>query len=117
MEMLISIAILGVAFVAILQTFSTGFQGLNRSEARAIAALHARSTLETVAARQPLEPGEWEGELDARYRWAAAVRPYEAEEAAAAADAPVVAYEIDVLVTWGANQSLRLQSLRLGQPQ
>ncbi len=111
--MLISIAILGVAFVAILQTFGTGFRGLNRSEAHAIAALHARSTLEAVAARQPLEFGEWAGDLDERYRWTAIVRPYEDESAA---DGPVDAYEIEVVVSWGENQSFRLKTLRLGAP-
>ena len=45
LEVLIALVIMALAMTALVQSFSTGLDGINRGEARVIAILHARSKL------------------------------------------------------------------------
>jgi general secretion pathway protein I len=113
LEMLVALTILAVAFGAILQAFGTGFRGLRATESQAVAVMHARSTLEAVAAIAPLEPGEFSGDYADGYRWIAHIRPYQEENADEAALPLLVTYEIEVTVTWDTDRRVSLKTLRL----
>jgi hypothetical protein len=115
--MLVALTILSVAFAAVLQAFGTGFRGLRASESHAVAVMHARSTLDAVAATVPLEAGELSGSYDDGYRWIARIRPYQSEEEAEARLQRLLPYEIEVIVSWEGDRSVSLKTLRLAPRQ
>ena len=75
LEVLIALVILALAMTALVQSFSTGLDGINRGEARVIAILHARSKLAEFTARSELSEGDWSGEFANGYRWQAILAP------------------------------------------
>ncbi|MFQ6017534.1 MAG: prepilin-type N-terminal cleavage/methylation domain-containing protein [Kiloniellaceae bacterium] len=113
LEVLIAFTILAVALVALLQAFSSGFRGLGAAEANAIAVIHARSKIAEIGPLIPLEAGTHDGLFDDGFRWFAEIRPYGPDAEAESEALPVIAYEIEMTVSWEGGQGVTLTTLRL----
>lgn len=111
LEVLFALVVLGLAMTALIQSFSTGLDGIGRGEQRVIATLHARSKLEEFSARPDLELGEWSGVFDNGFRWQVSKTPAvldfvasesesEAEGAAPVPPPPEGLNELVVRVVW-----------------
>lgn len=113
LEILVAFTIMAVMLTTLLQAFGTGLRNLDRAQDYAIATMQARSVLEQVGSLIPLQPGEYDGELDNGSRWHVVV-------AARIADAPglgqavdLIDYVVDVAVTWQDERRVTLRTLRL----
>ena len=116
LEIIVAVAILAVSLAALLQVFSSGLKGARVAQHHTIATLLAESKLATIGVEAPLEEAETSGEYDDDYGLRAAVRRYQEPGPDAAAESPVVAYEVVVTVSWeetGGVRSVSLSTLRL----
>lgn len=121
-EVVVAFAILALALTLLLGTLSGAVQQIRWADDAGRAALHAQSLLDQVGVGEILQPGRRNGEFeDGRYRWTLEVAPYRdpTTPAVPALDlsAPQL-LQLSLEVRWGeeARQRLRLQSLRLVQP-
>lgn len=124
-EVVVALVILTVALGALMQLFQTGMRSSQIAEDRVLETLLAQSRLAAVGVENPLEPGEFGGEIDERFRWSALIEPYQDEFTAEPDEEPragaPVPYQVTVTVSWGpegdgaAGRSVSLTSLRLGQ--
>lgn len=80
LEIMIALAILGIALTVILQQFSTGLKtvGITRDYTNAL--IHAREKLEELCLEKKLSEKEESGEFEDGYRWRVVIAPYEEEE-------------------------------------
>lgn len=112
-EVLIALAILGVALPVLLAAFGNTLRHMREAEARLIAASLAQSLLAGAGTEAPLRLGSSDGEADGGYRWRLLVAPY--EEPGAASAWSIVPYRVTAEVSWGrpdAMRSLKLETLR-----
>ena len=105
LEVLIALVILALAMTALVQSFATGLDGINRSEARVIAVLQARSKLAEFAARSGLGEGAWAGDFANGNSWQVTLAPAPpsiavADAAEASAALPDGLNEMTVRVSW-----------------
>ena len=109
LEVLVALAILGVAVVASIQGFAGGLRLLKLSGDHQDAMLFADQKIREVVA---LAEGREEG-TDERYRWTRTVSKVPTPELAAAAR-PInwSVYEIDVRVRWDEHREIQLTTLR-----
>jgi general secretion pathway protein I len=113
LEVLVALLVFGLVFGILAQIMRTGLWQSASAEMTVIASLLARSQLARVGVELPLEPGEFEGELDGM-RWRTAIQLSEP----LAEETDIGTYRIDVTVAWGGGdaQQLTLATLKLGPP-
>ena len=121
-EVLIALAIVGMALVAVAAVFSNGLVGHETaSDAEAALAL-AEERLATAEATAALQPGISNGQFAGRFAWQTVIAPYEdgGSEAAGqilpAKNVPPL-YRVAVSVAWHdghRSRQLSLSTLRLG---
>ncbi len=116
LEVLIAFVIMTIVLTALFRGFASGLRGLDISEGYATAALQARSKLDELGILIPLEPGGAEGEFSDGARWNLSIEAFDPPGDSIATDLPVMAYRVELLVSWGEDRSLRLETLRLGEP-
>jgi len=114
---LVALAILGVAFGALLQAFAGGLRRVSVLEDHATAVMQARSELDQLAAELPLDEGQYSGRFADGMVWTARLRRYELGRSGSNATLAVIPYEITVTVSWGEHRAFTLTSLRLASQQ
>ena len=115
LEVLIATVLAALTLIVVFHAYTTAFGGSERTERVTVALLAAESKLAELGVATTLRPGATAGRLDGGYRWRADVRPYGGLPEAEFGGPPVVAYEVEVTVSWGggAGQAVTLSSLRL----
>lgn len=112
-EVLVAIAIAGIALTALFQLFSTSITGTERARQSSLALLTAESKLAEVGITLPLEPGRTVGEAANGYRWSVDIL----DDPSIAADArdrmPVRAFQVVVKVLWGNRGEITVETVRL----
>lgn len=121
LEIIAAIAVLAIAFAALMQVAGSSLSLTARANERTQAALRARTLLDGAFVMEPLRAGSTEGRFDDTYRWRLDVSPWQAPGVAANADNGTanVLYRLDLDVTWGKGNDerhARFSTLRLGAP-
>jgi prepilin-type N-terminal cleavage/methylation domain-containing protein len=109
-EVLVALAILGVALPVLLAAFGDTLRRTREDEAHMTAASYAQSLLAAAGTEKPLEIGETSGDFGPGYRWRLSVTPY--EELGRAGAWSVNAYLVTATVSWNNTHSLALKTLR-----
>ncbi len=122
LEVMIAIAILGVAFTVILQLFAQGLDSATRSGEYSRAVLYAREKMEELIAMDNLTEGEESGEFDDVYRWHSEIKPAELkdedredEDKKGSQPLPMEILELSVRVSWlsdGKDKSFEVNTLK-----
>jgi general secretion pathway protein I len=134
LEVLVAFVILALALGVIMRVFSQGMSRVSESDAYARAVTLAQSKLAQLGADIPLAEGELSGEGEDALRWRVRLGAYEADKVQAAKEAadtaqaanagsaapaplPVRLWQVEVEVSWDADQtpprSVRLATLKL----
>ena len=101
-EVVVAIAILGIALTVIIELFAGGLRLARVSKEYTKAVNYANTKMEEVASQQTLEEGITEGEFDETYRWRVAMnkvnllpveKPWEVKP-------PIQLFQIRVDVLW-----------------
>ena len=108
LEILLAIAILGVALTVIMQQFSAGLRIGHTSGTYTTATAYAKQKLEEFQLIEEIEEGEEAGDFDDGYTWKVSVLPYEVfmEEGGTDEDAeifehlPLEMYRLESVVSW-----------------
>lgn len=100
LEVMIAIAILGVALTVILQLFAQGLDSAERSGEYSKAVLYAKEKMEELIAMDDLAEGEESGEFDDVYRWHSEIKPAELEDEEGYQYFPMKILELTVRVSW-----------------
>lgn len=109
LEVIAAIAILAIAFAALMQVAGSSMSLTARANERTQAALRARALLDGAFVMEPVREGASEGRFDDRYRWHLDVSRY-APPDAPARDGSVDAggmFRLDLDVIWGEGASER----------
>ena len=117
LEVLIALAIMGVALVASMQALSGGLAGTRRAEAAGQALLTARSLMDRVGTELPVAPGSQSGS-EAGLSWTIAIarRPEPAKkDQQAATDRSLPAFDVVVTVAAEGASPVSLTTIRLGR--
>lgn len=120
LEVIAAIAVLAIAFAALMQVAGSSMSLTARANERTQAALRARSLLDGAFVMEPLREGGSEGRIDDTYRWRMNVSRYRAPGDRPAPDGAMAAaalYRIDLDVMWGQEGSerhARFSTLRMG---
>lgn len=113
LEVLIAFVILAVASLAVYRGVSSGIAGIDTADARSIALLHARSTLDEVGVTIPVIPGRYDGAFEDGLRWSVDIATF-LEAAGAGEEAPPIgAYEVTVTVEDARGYPVTLTTYRL----
>ena len=120
-EVLVALAIAGVALAAIVGVFSSSVAGQTAADGAAAALAVAEDHMADAEATAILRPGDSTGVFAGRYRWRVVVAPY--KDAGAEPVDPLAAtvrlLRIEVTVAWADGSRRRriaLDTLRLGPP-
>jgi general secretion pathway protein I len=119
MEVLVSMAILGIALTLILELFSGGLRSAKISEEYTKAIWYGKAKMEEMLSVQDLSEGVTEGSFDSQYAWRSEVKksnPKLTVEEDGQTSLPIDLYQIVVRVTWpsGSGQrSYEVESLRV----
>ena len=102
LEVIAAIAVLAIAFAALMQVAGSAMSLTARANERTQAALRARSLLDGAFIMDPVREGSSDGRFDDTYRWRMNVTPYVAADAGADPTAGGSRmYRLDVDVLWG----------------
>ncbi len=115
LEVIIALAILGVAFALSMELLAAGVRSAKASENYTQAVLLARQKLAEVAATPNLEGSADTGEFGGGFRWSSKIQPLPQEE-----DLPARLFQVRVRVTWPGRQgekALDLYALRMAVDQ
>lgn len=102
LEVIAAIAVLAIAFAALMQVAGSAMSLTARANERTQAALRARSLLDGAFIMDPVQEGSSEGRFDDTYRWRMNVAPFVPADAGvdpAAGGSRM--YRLDVDVLWG----------------
>ncbi len=115
LEVLIAAVLATITLIVVFHSYTTAFGGSERTERVTVALLAAESKLAEMGVAEALRPGATGGRLEDGYRWRAEVRPYGGNRESEISEPPVLAYEVEVTVSWGnaAGENVTLSSLRL----
>lgn len=120
-EVVVALAIAGVALVAIARVFGSSVAGEATASSAAAALAVAEEQMADAEATVVLRPGSSEGIFAGRYRWRTVITPY--KDADAGPVDPLAStlrlLRIEVAVAWSDGSSRRriaLETLRLGPP-
>lgn len=120
LEVIAAIAVLAIAFAALMQVAGSSMSLTARANERTQAALRARSLLDGAFVMEPLREGGSEGRIDDTYRWRMNVSRYQVPGDRPPSNGAVAAaslYRIDLDVMWGQDGSerhARFSTLRMG---
>ncbi|SKB98284.1 prepilin-type N-terminal cleavage/methylation domain-containing protein [Luteibacter sp. 22Crub2.1] len=120
LEVIAAIAVLAIAFAALMQVAGSSMSLTARANERTQAALRARSLLDGAFVMDPIREGDSEGRIDDTYRWRMNVSRYQVPGVRPVPDgamAAAVLYRIDLDVMWGPEGSerhARFSTLRMG---
>jgi general secretion pathway protein I len=119
LEIIAAIAILAIAFAALMQVAGSSMSLTARANERTQAALRARTLLDGAYIMEPLREGDSEGRFDDTYRWHMSVSRYIAPDAKPVADGALASrvYRLDLDVSWGLadnERHARFSTLRMG---
>ncbi|URX64176.1 prepilin-type N-terminal cleavage/methylation domain-containing protein [Luteibacter anthropi] len=118
LEVIAAIAVLAIAFAALMQVAGSSLSLTARANERTQAALRARSLLDGAFVLDPVQEGETEGRFDDMYRWRLDVSRYQPPDIKPAADgAASPIYRLDLDVIWGRDgdeRHARFSTLRMG---
>lgn len=118
LEVIAAIAVLAIAFAALMQVAGSSLSLTARANERTQAALRARTLLDGAFVMDPVQEGETEGRFDDTYRWRMNVSRYQlpgARPDTEGADSPL--YRLDLDVIWGRDDEerhARFSTLRMG---
>lgn len=123
LEIVVAIAILGVALTVIVQQFSAGLRIGHTSRTYTTATAYAKQKLEEFQLVEEMEEGEEAGDFDDGYTWKVSILPYEVfmEEGGTEEDAesfellPLEMYRLESVVSWmegGNEKSVSLVTLK-----
>jgi general secretion pathway protein I len=120
LEVIAAIAVLSIAFAALMQVAGASLNLTARAGERTQAALWARSLLDSVYVIDPVREGISQGRFDTRYSWRLAVTPWQPEGAAPTEnDSTRRMYRFDLDVLWGESAHQRIahfSTLRMLNP-
>lgn len=122
LEVIAAIAVLAIAFAALMQVAGSSMSLTARANERTQAALRARSLLDGAFVMEPVREGSSEGKIDDVYRWRMNVSRYQAPGDRAATDGmspTALLYRLDLDVMWGpegAERHARFATLRMAGP-
>lgn len=105
LEIMVALAILGIALTVILQQFSVGLKSARISREYTTALIHAREKLEEFCLLKELSEEEESGEFEDGYSWRVVVAPFEEEEGKKEASTEfllLTMYTITSMVSWEA---------------
>ena len=119
LEILLAIAILGVALTVIMQQFSAGLRIGYTSRTYTIATAYAKQKLEEFQIIEEMEEGEEAGDFDDGYTWKVSVLPYEdflleggtEEDEEMFEHLPLEMYRLESVVSWLEGEQERSVSL------
>lgn len=114
LEVIAAIAILAIAFAALMQVAGSSMSLTANAGERTEAALRARSLLDGAFVMEPLKAGDTSGTFDDRYRWHLVVSPWQPADQPAADNGPRL-FRLDLTVSWG-TRSAQFSTLRLAPP-
>lgn len=119
LEVIAAIAVLAIAFAALMQVAGSSLSLTARANERTQAALRARTLLDGAFVMEPVREGGSEGRFDDTYRWRMNVSRYQPPDEKPAADgfASAGMYRLDLDVIWGQGNDerhARFSTLRLG---
>jgi general secretion pathway protein I len=124
LEILLAIAILGVAVTVIMQQFSAGLRIARTSQTHTTATIYAKQMLEEYLLAEEMEEGEASGTFDDGYSWNVSIQAYEdykEEEGATEEEQeiyehlPLEMFRIESVVSWmegGREKSVALATLK-----
>jgi len=119
MEVLVSMAILGISLTLMLELFSGGLRSAKISEEYTKAIWYGKAKMEEMLTVQELSEGVTEGSFDSVYAWRSEVKisnPKLSVEEDAQTILPIDLYQIVVRVTWpsgSGRRSYEVESLRV----
>jgi general secretion pathway protein I len=119
MEVLVSMAILGIALTLILELFSGGLRSAKISEEYTKAIWYGKAKMEEMLTVQDLTEGVTEGSFDSQYTWRSEVKksnPKLTAEGDVPLTLPIDLYQIIVRVSWASGsgqRSYEVESLRI----
>ncbi len=119
LEIIAAIAILAIAFAALMQVAGSSMSLTARANERTQAALRARTLLDGAYVMEPLREGDSDGRFDDTYRWHMNVSRYVTPDMKPTADGIPASrvYRLDLDVTWGVadnERHARFSTLRMG---
>jgi general secretion pathway protein I len=118
LEVIAAIAVLAIAFAALMQVAGSSLSLTARANERTQAALRARSLLDGAFVMEPVQEGASDGRFDDTYRWRMNVTRYQPPGDMPAGDDGAAGgmYRLDLDVMWGPEGSerhARFSTLRL----
>ena len=114
LEVIAAIAILAIAFAALMQVAGSSMSLAANAAERTEAALRARSLLDGAFAIEPPKAGDTSGNFDDRYAWHLVVSPWQPADQPAADHGPRL-FRLDLTVSWG-SRSAQFSTLRIAPP-
>lgn len=119
LEVIAAIAVLAIAFAALMQVAGSSLSLTARANERTQAALRARTLLDGAFVMEPVREGGTEGRFDDIYRWRMNVSRYQPPDEKPATDGVASAgmYRLDLDVIWGQGgdeRHARFSTLRMG---
>jgi general secretion pathway protein I len=118
LEVIAAIMLLSIAFAALMKVAGASINLSRNAAEHSQAAMYARSLLDSAFVGEPVTPGSSSGRFDPHYRWQLDVTPW-IGAGAAAPNAPLRLYQLDLNVLWGPPahpRSAHFRSLRLAGP-
>lgn len=109
LEIIAAIAVLAIAFAALMQVAGSSLSLTARANERTQAALRARTLLDGAYVMEPIREGSSDGRFDDTYRWRMNVSRYVVADVAPTNDGAVAnrIYRLDLDVLWGEGGSER----------
>jgi general secretion pathway protein I len=101
LEVIAAIAVLAIAFAALMQVAGSAMSLTARANERTQAALRARTLLDGAFIVDPVQEGSSEGRFDDTYRWQLNVSPFDLGDAPSDNGAASRMYRLDLDVFWG----------------
>ncbi|MGA7440003.1 MAG: prepilin-type N-terminal cleavage/methylation domain-containing protein [Luteibacter sp.] len=102
LEVIAAIAVLAIAFAALMQVAGSAMSLTARANERTQAALRARTLLDGAFIVDPVQEGSSEGRFDETYRWQLNVSPFEVGDASPDnGGGSSRMYRLDLDVFWG----------------
>ena len=119
LEIMVALAILGIALTVILQQFSAGLRSVRISREYTAAVIHAREKMEECCLNQKLAEKEETGEFEDGYKWRVVVAPFKEEkknEGESTEFLLLTMYDIKSTVSWdggGKSRQVELATVKV----
>ena len=110
LEIMVALAILGIALGVILQQFSGGLKAIRVSREYTTALIHAREKLEEFSLQKKLSEKAESGEFEDGYRWRVIISPFGEDQGAEDQEFLLLRLcEITSMVSWGEGKEKRVE--------